>query len=332
MKNFCVVPWYAKEIDLSTGTQSVCCWLSADIPRLDLQEMFLSQDRPGPCSKCWQSEDRGIESKRQMENRFLDFALDRDISKIQADAVQGRAQENLYQIFLGSICNGTCVTCGPMASSAWKSLSKQSVSIKQEQADVDRHFQRVTHEINWTEAKRINLLGGEPLLMSRSFDVLERLLEANNTGCRVSFVTNGSVTLSPKQIDFFNKFSDLSCCVSLDGIGKTFEYIRYPLSWQAVLKNLATYRDVFSEVVVSFTVSNLNYHQRPTILDWFRVNNLLYIENYVTDPAWFNYKVDETHALWHKFKQEIVRQDQLKGIRIRDYMPELADKIDCVTT
>jgi hypothetical protein len=40
MKNFCVVPWYGKEIDLVSGTQSVCCWLGTDIPRLDLQEMF----------------------------------------------------------------------------------------------------------------------------------------------------------------------------------------------------------------------------------------------------------------------------------------------------
>jgi MoaA/NifB/PqqE/SkfB family radical SAM enzyme len=263
-----------------------------------------------------------------MENRFLDFALDQDISKIQTDAVQGCAQENLYQIFLGSTCNGTCVTCGPMASSAWRSLLKQSVSIKQEMADVDTHFQRLTHEINWSKAKRINLLGGEPLLISRSSDVLERLLEANNAGCRVSFVTNGSVTLSAKQIDLFNKFSNLTCCVSIDGVGKTFEYIRYPLTWQAVLDNLATYRDIFSEVVVSFTVSNLNYYEKPNILAWFDSMSLRYIENYVTSPTWFNYQVVPDHDLWPRFVEEIAQQDKIKGIRIRDYLPYIADMID----
>lgn len=330
MKNFCVVPWYGKEIDLVNGTESVCCWLDHNIPRDQLQTMFQDEERPACCNKCWQSEDQHIESRRQMENRFLDFALDKDISLIKTDAIEGRATHNLYQIYLGSTCNGTCVTCGPGASSAWRSLSRQVISIKQERIDVDRHFQQVLPDVNWQQAKRINLLGGEPLLISRSFEVLEKLLEANNTNCRVSFVTNGSVTLSSKQKQLFARFSNLSCCVSIDGIGKSFEYIRYPLSWQCILHNVAEYRTVFSEVVISFTVSNLNYHARAEILTWFRDNNLLYIENYVSSPAWFNYKVDPTHVLWHKFKSEIARQDRLKGIRIRDYIPELADQLDSV--
>lgn len=327
MKNFCVMPWYSREINFSTGQETVCCWLQGKISKSELQSKFLSGAAVQECQKCWQSEDRGIESRRQMENRFLDYKMDRDIKQIEQDAVQGDAEPNVYQLFLGSTCNGTCVTCGPDCSSAWKSLLNNKMSIRQENLRVQKLFDEFAHSIDWQQAKRFNLLGGEPLLMSRSLDILRRLLNVGNTDCRVSFVTNGSVMLSNDLLELAGNFSDISCCVSIDGIGKTFEYIRYPLSWPKLLDNLVSYRKVFSEVVVSYTVSNLNYHSRDKMIQWFEQMDLRYFENYVTHPAWFNPEVRPGHALWHKFVEEIELQDRLKGIDIKDYIPELHDII-----
>lgn len=323
MKQFCVMPWYSREINYSTGKETVCCWIEGDINRKHLQDKFLVGDKPHECRKCWQSEDRGIESRRQMENRFLDFKMERDIELIQQDAVTGQSQANLYQVFLGSTCNGTCVTCGPGASSSWRSLLKNTISIKQENLQVDRNFEQYSGSINWKKAKRVNLLGGEPLLIKRSFDILQKLLDADNTDCRISFVTNGSVMLTDRQLELARHFTDISCCVSIDGIEKTFEYIRYPLSWQTLQDNLVLYREIFSEVVVSFTVSNLNYHDRDHIIAWFKQMGLLYIENYVTNPAWFAHDVVPGHKLWPKFVSEIDLQDQMKVINIKDYVPEV---------
>lgn len=327
MKTFCVVPWYSREIDLSSGQETVCCWIKGNIARLELQQQFLSNERPQACSQCWQSEDTGIESRRQMENRFLDFKTDRDIGLLEKDAEQGIAKVNMYQFFLGSICNSTCVTCGSGASSAWRSLLKHAVSIRPENLQADQHLAQFFSDIDWSQAKRINLLGGEPLLMDRSFDILRKLLQEHNTDCRVSFVTNGSVTLSDSQIKIVQQFSDISCCVSIDGVGRSFEYIRYPLSWATMLANIAQYREIFSEVVVSFTVSNLNYHARGDIINWFQDQKLLYIENYVITPNWFNYEVKPGHTLWKTFINEIDRQDRLKGIDIKDYIPEIYEQM-----
>lgn len=327
MKNFCVVPWYERDIDLVNGKESVCCWISQDISRLDLQHQFLSDSRPRACKRCWASEDRGIESRRQMENRFLDFKMDRDIELINHDVQQGNVEPNLYQLRLVSTCNGSCVTCGPGASSAWRALLGNHVSIRHDSVMADRYFEKYSTIINWHAAKRFNFLGGEPLLIRQSFDILDKLLDAGNTDCRISFVTNGSVQLSVSQIKTLRNFSDISCCVSIDGIGRSFEYIRYPLSWSNLLINLESYREIFNEVVVSFTISNLNYHQRPEILQWFRDQKLLYIENYVESPVWFNYQVGPLHDLWPRFVQEISHQDRIKGINIADYLPCVAESI-----
>jgi MoaA/NifB/PqqE/SkfB family radical SAM enzyme len=327
MKNFCVVPWHGRDIDLQNDGDNICCWIQSKITRQELQTKFLSGQRPSDCDRCWQSESKNIESRRQMENRFLDFKMDRDLEFLADDAVQGRSHINLYQMFLGSTCNGTCVTCGPGASSAWRALLKNPISIRQENSLIDRRFEAVADSIDWKNAKRFNLLGGEPLLINRSFDMLRRLLDAGNTDCRISFVTNGSVVPTPEQIDLIQNFSDISCCVSIDGVGKLFEYLRYPLTWPVLLDNIHTYRRIFSEVVVSFTVSNINYHARTDIIDWFKSTDLLYIENYVVNPQWFNHAVGPGHELWPKFVSEITRQDQLKGIDIKDYVPEVYDLI-----
>lgn len=327
MKDFCVLPWYGQEINLVTNQQTVCCWLHPDVSRSELQQQFLSGARPQACQKCWKNEEQGIESRRQIENRFLDSKMDRDIEWLQQNAVMGRSEINLYQIFLGSICNGTCVTCGSHFSSAWRSLEKNTRSIRLENITTQGSFDQHIGSINWQEAKRFNLLGGEPLLLDRSWSVLEKLIEVGNTDCRISFVTNGSVKLSQQQLDLISKFSDISCCVSIDGLDKTFEYIRYPLSWTTLLQNLEIYRTVFPSVEVSFTVSNLNQQHRHLIIQWLQDQNLPFIENYVQKPAFFHYQVDHNHKLWPQFVQEIRRQDQLKGISIGDYIPHIAEMI-----
>jgi MoaA/NifB/PqqE/SkfB family radical SAM enzyme len=202
------------------------------------------------------------------------------------------------------------------------------VSIKQENQKADRGFTELMDSIDWSIVKRFNLLGGEPLLIDRSLEILRRLIIEKNTDCRISFVSNGSVTLTEQQIDLFKNFSDINVCVSIDGIGRTFDYIRYPLRWDVLLRNLAVYREVLNEVTASFTISNLNYPDRIEIIDWFHQQKLLYIENYVHYPQWFNYTVTPGHPLWQKFVDVIQEQDRLKKISIRDYIPTVSQLID----
>jgi MoaA/NifB/PqqE/SkfB family radical SAM enzyme len=204
-------------------------------------------------------------------------------------------------------------------------LLKKQIKISSENSRIDRNFDHYQSTINWKTIKRINLLGGEPLLIEKSFAILDMLLLNGNTDCLVSFVTNGSVTLTKKHIDTFAKFSNISCCVSIDGTDKLFEYVRYPLSWDRTLTNIDQYRQIFREVVVSYTISNLNIHDKQNTVNWFNQQGLLYIENYVQYPAYFNHTVQPGHALWPKFVEAITTQDKIKGISVNDYVPYLSN-------
>ena len=147
-KDFCVMPWYSREINLVSSKESVCCWAEGNITRQELQKKIQKGQHPSECRKCWQSEQQGIESRRQMENRFLDFKMDRDISLLESDATVGTAQPNMYQLFVGSICNSTCVTCDSTSSSAWRSLYKKKESIKKENHTIDQNFKQLADTIN----------------------------------------------------------------------------------------------------------------------------------------------------------------------------------------
>lgn len=317
------MPWFSKEINLTSNQSIVCCWMKSQADIEKVKSELLKDRRPSECEKCWNCEDNNIESRRQMENRFLDYALDIDLDLIKKQVIETSVEPVLYQFTLGSLCNSTCVTCGPGASSAWESLIGERRSIKIENKNVNDNFKKQTTKINWKKVKRINLLGGEPLLIKESTDILNCLLDAGNTNCLISFVTNGSVKLTKKQIELFKKFSKISVCVSIDGTDKLFEYLRYPLSWNQIVANIDIYQSVFYEITASFTISNLNYHARNHMINWFNQQNILYIENYVIDPDYFHHNVIPGSKLWPKFVEEINKQDGLKGISIKDYIPSI---------
>lgn len=323
------MPWYSNEINLDKNIQICCCHIDkSKFENLGkLKADFLAGKQPVACGKCWNSENDGIESKRQMENRFLDYKLDRDLSYLIQDVYDGKNKTTMLQLYVGSICNGTCVTCGYRASSAWKTLNNKPINIKNEKNTVYTNCINFLQQYDLSIIERINFLGGEPLLIKETYLILEELKNKGNIDCHISYVTNGSVQLSEKQIMMFRQFKNVNCCVSIDGMKEEFEYIRFPLKWANVVENILTYKEVFNEVTASFTISNLNYHNRSKIINWFNDNNIRYFENYVTLPQYFNYKVDPLHELWDDFVDEIKHQDELKGISIKDYIPEIASKI-----
>jgi sulfatase maturation enzyme AslB (radical SAM superfamily) len=155
----------------------------------------------------------------------------------------------------------------------------------------------------------------------------------------VSFVTNGSIILNDRQKEILLKFKNLNICVSIDGVGPSFEYIRYPLKWDLLLKNLKLFREITSNISVSFTISNLNILYYNEIIDWFKEQKLMYNHNIVENPKHFNIEVLPPHIkkdlplitnpnffdheLFSTFVKTIEEQDKLKNINIKDYLPEL---------
>lgn len=335
---FCVLPWYSKEI--AGNSTSICCLLDKNHDLSQLQKDLLAGIPSRYCQKCWDIESQNQDSRRIQENRLLDYKLDRDISLIEQDCRENKHQTLMYQIFLSNLCNQACVTCSSDASTKWGELehksTKKSITIKK--TDL------ITANIDFHNAKRIYILGGEPLFDPAVLDLLQELINHDNTDCFISFVTNGSVRLSAQLHDLLTSFTDLNICFSIDGIKSRFEYLRWPGKWDVLLQNIKDYKHITkNNLSVSYTVSGVNAIYYEETIDWFNSNQLRYNHNIVTFPKWsslahmpieLKQRLDHPFfAPWRsvigneismdEFKNQLLRQDQMKRICMESYMQEL---------
>lgn len=340
MNTFCVLPWYSVEIP----EHSPCCLLPKNTNIDQLKNDLLAGIKSEACSKCWSIEASGNLSRRQLENQFLDYKLDRDLDVIQQDCVDGKNTPLLYRVTTSNLCNQACVSCTSRASTKWADINRKhnlEVIIRPE-----LNIKKLN--INYAHMRRLSLLGGEPLFDPKTFEILQNLLDNNNTDCFITLVTNGSIELNPKQLELLKQFTDLNICVSIDGIGSVFEYMRWPGNWENLKKNLNHYLDITSNISVSYTISALNALYYDQTVEWFKQNNLRYNHNLVDDPQWLSVKhmpvefkdLLKHHDFFNKWcnitgdensiamlANNIQQQDFIKKISIRDYMPEVANVI-----
>jgi sulfatase maturation enzyme AslB (radical SAM superfamily) len=309
---------------------------------------MLSTQRPESCKKCWKLEDAGLKSDRLIKNETLDHFSNIDLEQLITQSQLGKNEIIHYKIDTSNTCNAACVTCDGSNSSTWnKLLQKNNLPVQKNWKILP---EQTANWINYSSARSLSFRGGEPFLSDTNFYILEQLIEHNNTDCFVSFVTNGSFSLNTRQKEILTKFKNLNFCFSIDGIGPVFEYVRWPLKWNDVENNITWCQNNNVNVSVSYTLSNINllYHTQTT--QWFKDHKINYLTNPVYSPAYFkpqSLSIDAKQKLgqspdcnaiapwlthspsddhWFaKFQTEILKQDSMKNISMRNYLPELAE-------
>lgn len=296
---FCVLPYYGMEYP-----DKVPCCIMGKVNNLDeIRDQMLVGEKPTACNTCWQLESAGVQSDRQLKNATLDFYLKEDIKLLFDRAVEKKNSVIHYKIDTSNTCNATCITCSGNCSSAWAILEKKNgvdtfaTQWKLTSTEVDKF-------VDYSTAKMIGFRGGEPLLSDTNFYILEQLIAHGNTNCFINFTTNGSLPIRDSQKELLKQFKNVNFCFSIDGVGPVFEYLRYPLEWDQLLKNINYCRNNNIVVSASYTISNINvfYHNETTA--WFDANNIEFLNNPVTYPAHFR-----PSALPKNVKQVILEQN-----------------------
>ena len=341
---FCILPFYGIEYP----QQKVCCIMSSEESLQEVQQKMLSKQRPKSCNICWHLEDSGVKSDRQLKNETLDYYSNIDLERLIQQSHQAKNKIIHYKIDTSNTCNAACVTCGGYNSSSWNRI------LKKHNQPVQKNWKiKPAQTMDWIDydnAVSISFRGGESFLSATNFYILEQLIAHNNTDCFVDFVTNGSFRLTKKQKDTLSHFQNLNFCFSIDGIGSTFEYLRWPLKWADIESNLSWCKTNKIDVSVAHTLSNLNLLYLPQTSRWFKENNLDYFVIPVSSPdyfrpqslsadiksrlkchanghyyaPWLNHGASDDR-LFSEFKMQIEQQDRMKNTNIRDYLPELVE-------
>jgi MoaA/NifB/PqqE/SkfB family radical SAM enzyme len=371
---FCALAFHGREYrrQLYAGHRHdvlACCGLTPDQIQPVLNNM-LQGAKHMACNSCWSLESKGIQSLREIKNSTLDNLLDLDIVTMYENAAGEKAHPvYMYKIETNNICNSTCVTCSSKYSSAWKKLEQDNAetpysTVRFLANNQGLYFDKksLDHQevfpIDYANAKFINFFGGEPTYDPTVYTILRQLVEHRNTNCFISFTTHGNFDFTIDQKNLISKFPRMHINFSIDAIDKKFEYVRYPLSWEKLNRNIKWCRDQGIEISANWTLSSLTMFYFDEIKTWFKDNNLNYrlslSTNFKRDPD-NSYNVlslsqrvkdivikhnrsNEVGQLlsshqalddyaYNTLLLDLSKQDRWKNISIYDYMPEFAEVI-----
>ena len=89
--------------------------------------------------------------------------------------------------------------------------------------------------------RSIKIIGGEPLVMKKHYELLEKIIESGHAKhIYLKYQTNLTKTKKGRHniFTYIPHFKNVSMVASVDGIGKTIEYMRRRTEWDEVVENI----------------------------------------------------------------------------------------------
>lgn len=217
------------------------------------------------CSHCKTLENAGQQSLRQTGPDWID-----DFENSQ-DPVA-------LDIHLDNECNAACVICSEGSSSLWATenlkLQGKKIKIINNSRTVDDIIDKIVNSVSLKKLKYVKFFGGEPLFTNTHLKFIQHIPYPENV--TLHYTTNGSVYPNKETLNAWKKFHVVIFAASLDGVQEQFNYVRWPLPWNKVEKNLIrlkTNKDISNLLFrVEFTANFLNTYYFDQLETWVNDN------------------------------------------------------------
>lgn len=282
--NFCIAPFQSIRQN-AYGRNSPCAfgagewhhghltpkerWDSLELNQL--RQEFINGNRPAVCHRCWAEEDAGKESLRQRQfqyfpNDYTDYILTGQWKQGPKTAV----------FKTSNVCNLACRSCGGWDSNFYTKEGEYYRDLYDTQLDGKPHNRFIPllgpkhiDFMQYTEIaqnlEKIDFFGGEPFLNTSQLDFLEWLVNQGlSKNITLFYSTNCTNKPTPRLQRAWDKFKRIEISVSIDGLGKEFEYLRWPGKWsecEEVLDHILDLKNTLNAEVFTMaglTVSLLN--------------------------------------------------------------------------
>ena len=233
------------------------------------------------CGRCKNEETSGLVSRRTYENEQWKMNIDDVRAKTKQDGSIAVEEFPVvyYDLRFGNFCNLKCRMCGPTDSNAWygdwikltgSNKFKDTSGIMEIVDDKVAAFNWPEYEPFWEQLEanihnieHVYFAGGEPMLIERHYDFLERCVEKDAAKhIIVEYNTNMS-TLPTRVTKLWENFKQVRIGASIDGMGAMQEYQRHPAKWEKTLDNLrkvdALPDNIFGWFAFTVTAYNVNH-------------------------------------------------------------------------
>ena len=280
--NFCVMPFIHTFV--TPNIISPCCaytgnlkfnnknqyWTSDQLKTI--QQNMLNNIRDTGCGECWKKEDRGYSSLRQHSNQIYS----EDVKHIK----NNKTNNNPFylDLRLGNLCNLKCRMC----ISEWSSQIADEILKNPSEDWIDTPTQKIIEldDNTWETiekwipyVKRVFMTGGEPTIIKRNLDYIDKIIEGGYAKDVELIFTTNATNINQNFIEISKKFKSVSFNVSIDATNDLANYIRFPSNWKTIESNLQNISK--NEVGVSFN----------TTIQWLNMTRLNEIFDYIENSA-----------------------------------------------
>ena len=305
--NFCAFPYRNFAIE-SNGDFHTCCMASplkdelnesvninkigsinsgfSHPSRTELLQSFNNNQQHSTCESCWKD-------KTQFSPRVLfslgSFGIKTTIEAYQSKGKPITSKLEYLEIKAGNRCNLKCRICGYNNSSQWtveahnynNQLYNKTTPIK------DGFHYKYSKQAEWVnnidfwkntdgleDLKTIHMMGGEPFLIPEHFEMLNELINKGvSKNIDLSYNTNATLKLNNEQLDLLKNFKSIHISLSIDDVGKRFEYQRKNAIWEETVDVV----DWVIKLKESNTLPNFKYVLDPAL----SIFNVLYLEELI---------------------------------------------------
>lgn len=310
---FCILPWVHASIS-NSGKVSPCCRIIQYNPEpfgslhkntlseirgnprfSEFREMMLNRQTPLNCKECHLQEMANLPTLRTLFNKKYESIA----QHIKTKKINEPLPMRYGEIRFSNVCNLACRTCGIESSSRWHKdhLELHGASNKIFYSHANKEQGLINDFINnIDEVDTIYFAGGEPLLHSGHYQLLQTLIDLNRTD--ITLVYNSNLTtlkLGPSHVfHLWDKFKTVTIYASIDATHERFNLIRHGEEWNVVENNIKKVKLFMPRinVVFSITISILNLFHLPDLINYSLnkglIPNLDFIQyNFVFEPLYY---------------------------------------------
>lgn len=333
---------FGDKTNINIKDTSIDEWRNSDILKNIQKEMLDKNSKliycSKYCSKCMTQEENNIISKREKaKTNGLDVKL---------------------RIF-GNECNLSCYMCTPINSTRRLKDVKNIDSDYFSKSEIlnrsvnlsDERFTEILDEIVSLDISSLKIIGGEPLIMTRYYDLLEKLIKCDKAkNIELNFQTN--LTISSKKLNrILSNFKKSNVIISLDSMEKYNDYIRFGSDWDEIMNNFENIMMTKNvNVTMNSTVSLLSIFHLDELLAFANEEKLRFNVYQVNHPEYLNVKhmpEELKNKLIHKYKaypdiinmlkqngnnelfkkglKYCIELDEIHGTNLFEIFPELKD-------
>jgi len=260
-----------------------------------IRRQVLNNERPPECEPCFNLEDQGVVSLRQrhVEARIPESRINlypKALEKLETDYSMPFEIPTM-ELKLNNLCNLKCRMCHPADSTSWNDWDQVEEFYEKDNNII---FQLVQdHNLKnkpflnkfqdnaqwWSNLKkllpyfrRVEFAGGEPLMDPQHYRILDMLAPYGDQ-IEIKYATNLSILGKSNRTiwQYWPKFKSISVNVSIDGLGKTYEYIRGNASWSELVNNVKQIKTIpnINRIVGAVTVQISNILELDRICRYF---------------------------------------------------------------